>query len=167
MNCKKTTLLLSKLLDGETSTKEESAISLHLEACTACRKEKEALKTVHCFLAPPQPIEPSAGFIARVKEEALREEPLNTLLKTNPLHGLYERLEQLKANFRLKPVLTGFACLLLFAASFFLGEKIGDKVMVKEDPQQIGLTKVLPTSVFADIPEGSIASAYYLAQQEY
>ncbi|MCP4151452.1 MAG: zf-HC2 domain-containing protein [bacterium] len=168
MNCKKVNILLSMLLDGETSAKEEAAVNTHLESCTQCRLEKERLESIHGFLAPPDPIEPLADFISRVKEKAFSDSPqrVPNLNKSNPAPTLAAFLDRLTERFQLKPVLTALACLLLFALSFFLGEMLGEKATTNRQPQQAALNKILPVSVFADIPEGSLASTYYLAQKE-
>jgi len=150
MKCKRVKMLLSKYLDGETAGKEKKILLCHLETCIACREEKERLECVHQLLIPPETIEPSPYFISRVRQRAVRErEPVFLWMK---------------------PALTGLAFLILAAVSFFLGSMTGNKMEAKKtmEKQVISSTleKTLPLSVFADVPDGSITSAYYALLRE-
>ncbi len=143
-------MLLSKYLDGETAGKEEKILLCHLETCIACREEKERLEIVHQLLIPPEAIEPSPYFISRVRQRTVRER--------QPVFPW------------MKPALTGLAFLVLAAVSFFLGSMMGNKMEAKKtmEKQVISSTleKTLPLSVFSDVPDGSITSAYYALLRE-
>lgn len=150
MKCKRVKLLLSKYLDGETGGKEEKILLYHMEKCPACREEKERLECVHQLLMPPEAIEPSPQFISRVRHRVAR--------KREPVFQW------------LKPALTSLAFLILAAISFLLGSMIGNKMEAQKskEKQMISSTleKTIPLSIFSDVPDGSIASAYYALLKE-
>jgi len=158
MKCKRVKQLLSKYLDGETGSKEEKVLLYHMEKCPTCPEEKERLVCVHRLFMPPEAIEPSSQFISRVMQRAAREQDQGTVLFRPPVFQ------------RLKPVLTSLAFLILVAISFFFGSMIGNKMEAQKtmEKQMISSTleKTIPLTIFSDVPDGSIVSAYYALLKE-
>jgi predicted anti-sigma-YlaC factor YlaD len=158
MKCKQVKLLLSKYMDKETGSKEEKILLYHIKKCPNCREEKERLECVHQLLMPPEAIEPSPQFISRVRKRAAGEQVQGAVLFRSPVFQ------------RLKPALTSLAFLILVAIFFFFGSIIGNKMEAKKtmEKQMISntLEKTIPLSFFSDVPDGSIASAYYALLKE-
>lgn len=155
---------MSRQLDGETTGALSEALSSHLIACPACRRETEQLECVQEFLQRPKRITPSPGFVARVKEEAVAQK---VTAKSRAKFSLPFQLPTLDWW---KPAIAGLACLILFILSFSLGSKIGDNLQVNppanDHPLLHMMEETVPFSVFFDSPDGSAASAYFTLIQE-
>jgi len=63
------TAMISSFLDGELSHKDKQFVDEHLMACSECRKEYDALKSVDILLCGINPIVPSSDFNQRFWKE--------------------------------------------------------------------------------------------------
>lgn len=67
MNCKKTTRLIGRYIDGELSPSLVDKLEAHLSTCSLCRLQYEKFKRLSELIAQWEPTRPALGY------EALRE----------------------------------------------------------------------------------------------
>lgn len=76
MNCKRASLLLDSLLDGELSNEEVLTVRMHLSKCISCRQEFQALKLLKAELKKLNTAAPDSKFedrlLAFVESESRR-----------------------------------------------------------------------------------------------
>jgi len=61
---------LQALLSGAVPPEERAAAEAHLGACARCREERDLLASARSVLQPLPPLDPRAGFAAKVAFEA-------------------------------------------------------------------------------------------------
>ena len=58
--------LLSALLDGELTQREEEGVRAHLDECAACRRELQYISEARSFVRDLPPVDPPFGFFERM-----------------------------------------------------------------------------------------------------
>lgn len=74
MNCKEVLDLLSEYIDGELDERERALLSSHLEECSDCRKELEAMKTAISMVQGLGEVEVPAEVSSALRKIAIAEE---------------------------------------------------------------------------------------------
>jgi len=74
---------LQALLSGSLPGQDREEVEAHLAACPGCREERDLLASARALLLPLAPMEPRAGFAARVALDAcdLRRSPFESWLR--------------------------------------------------------------------------------------
>ena len=74
---------LQALLSGSLPAQDREEVEAHLAACAGCREERDLLASARALLLPLSPMEPRAGFAARVALNArdLRRSPFDNWLR--------------------------------------------------------------------------------------
>jgi hypothetical protein len=79
MKCEHVIKKLSAYIDGELAAPDREAVELHMEQCSGCREELEALNKQNEYIKDVPLIEPSTGFRARLWERLRDEKARQTL----------------------------------------------------------------------------------------
>ncbi len=109
MNCRQVKENLSAYLDGMLDENEQAEVKKHLEGCSECLKEYEALKKTVAVLSSLEELIPPADFRRKLRK---RLEQGSAKKRNNILHSLAGRLKGIPRS-TLIPVAAAFVILLV------------------------------------------------------
>lgn len=151
MNCKDALKKMSAFIDNELKDNESAEMSGHIDGCTECRKQYEALYRAWKVLEAVKEIEATADFEQKFWQRARDQKWGNRFLQTLIL----------KFSFGRAPM---FAALAFFVFGIISGFMLSEKIIYfnqKSVKTTISKTDILHLSNLKNNSAGSLYKTYY------